>query len=83
MPPLCPPRCQSLAPPLVETILFFIVASRNADLKLHLQAGEQLNKILFAMDRIKYKRFWPRYTSDMYALKHKHPETWKAHEDGN
>ena len=41
----------------VETILFFISASRNADLSLHLQAGEALNKLFFAMDRIKYKDF--------------------------
>ena len=29
----------------VETILFFIEASRNADLALHLQAGEELSKL--------------------------------------
>ena len=40
----------------VETILYFVAASRNADLHLHLEAGEALSKLFFAMDRIKYKR---------------------------
>ena len=40
-----------------ETILYFVAASRNAD--LHLEAGEALSKLFFAMDRIKYKRLWP------------------------
>src|SRR6218665_1442647 len=43
----------------VEAILFFVAASRNADLELHLQAGEQLSKLFFAFDRIKYKRLGP------------------------
>ncbi len=67
----------------VETILFFISASRNADLSLHLQAGEALNQLFFAMDRIKYKRLWPRYIADMYMLKISYPETWKELEKGN
>jgi len=41
----------------VEVILHFVAASRNADLNLHLQAGKELNKIFFTMDRIKYKLF--------------------------
>ena len=49
----------------VETILFFVAASRNADLALHLVAGKALSKMLLAMDRIKYKRLWPRYIADM------------------
>ena len=44
----------------VETILYFVTASRNADLHLHLEAGEALSKLFFAMDRIKNKRLWPR-----------------------
>ena len=67
----------------VETILFFVAASRNADLNLHLQAGEALNKLYFAMNRIKYKGLWPRYIADMHALKNDHPETWKELELGN
>lgn len=67
----------------VEVILHFVAASRNADFNLHLQAGEELSKIFFAMDRIKYKRLWPRYISDMYALKSSHPETWRELEAGN
>jgi len=39
----------------VEAILFFVAATRNADLELHLQAREQLSKLLFASDWIKYK----------------------------
>jgi len=31
----------------VETILFFVEASRNADLNLHLQADEALSKLFF------------------------------------
>ncbi len=61
----------------VKTILFFISASRNAGLSLHLQAGEALNKLFFAMDRIKYKRLWPCCIADMYMLKINYPETWK------
>ena len=61
----------------VETILFFVAASRTADLALHLEAAEGLSKLFFAFDRIKYKRLWPRYISDMHDLKAKHPKTWK------
>ena len=43
----------------VETILYCVAASRNADLHLHLEAGEALSKLFFALDRIKYKRLWP------------------------
>lgn len=67
----------------VETILYFVAASRNADLHLHLQAGEALSKLFFAMDRLKYKRLWPRYIADMHALKTDHPDTWKELEEGN
>ena len=34
----------------VKTILFFIEASRNADIALHLAAGEALSKLFFAFD---------------------------------
>ena len=44
----------------VDTILYFVAATRNGDIHLHLQAGEALSKLLFAMDRLKYKRPWPR-----------------------
>ena len=67
----------------VETILFFVEASRNADIALHLEAGEALSKRFFAFDRIKYKRLWPRYIADMHELKTNHPATWKELEDGN
>ena len=67
----------------VETILYFVAASRNADLHLHLEAGEALSKLFFAMGRIKYKRLWPRYIADMYALKIDHPETWRELEESN
>lgn len=67
----------------VETILFSVAASRTTDLKLHLEPGEALNKLFFAMDRIKYKRLWPRYILDMYALKTNHPGTWRELELGN
>ena len=45
----------------VEAILFFVVATRNTYLELHLQAGEQLSKLFLAFDLIKYKRLCPRY----------------------
>ena len=61
----------------------FVAASRNADLALHLQAAEALNKFFFAFDRIKYKRLWPRYITDMYDLRINHPDTWKELEAGN
>jgi len=32
----------------VEAILLFVAATRNADLELHLKAGEQLSKLFFA-----------------------------------
>jgi len=67
----------------VETILYFVAASRNADLHLHLQAGETLSKLFFAMDRLKYKRLWPRYIADMHSLKTDHPDTWRELEEGN
>ena len=67
----------------VETILYFVAASRNADLHLHLEAGEALSKLFFAMDRIKYKRLWPRYIADIHALMIDHPETWIELEESN
>jgi len=67
----------------VEIILYFVAASRNANLHFYLQAGEALSKLFFAMDRLKYKRIWPRYISDMHALKTDHPDTWKELEEGN
>ncbi|KAE8288343.1 hypothetical protein D5F01_LYC12211 [Larimichthys crocea] len=67
----------------VETILSFIAATRNADLELHLQAGEALSKLFFAMDRIKYKRLWPRYIADMHDLRTNHPQTWEELRAGN
>ena len=67
----------------VEIILFFIESSRNSDLTQHLQAGEALNKLFFALDRIKYKRLWPRYIADMQELKRTHWETWHKLQNGN
>lgn len=67
----------------VESILFFVAASRSGDLNLHLQAGEALSKLFFAMDRLKYKRLWPRYIADMHALKNDHPDTWRELEKVN
>jgi len=67
----------------VEAILLFVAATRNADLELHLKAGEQLSKLFFDFDRIKYKRLWPRYIADMYDLRTNHPETWKELQTGN
>lgn len=60
----------------VETILLFVAASRNADLELHRQAGKALSKVFFSMDRIKYKRLWPRYIADMHDSKTDYPQTW-------
>ena len=34
----------------VEVVLFFVAASRNADMTLHLAAGERLSKLFFSMD---------------------------------
>ena len=67
----------------VEKVVLFIVASRSGDLHLHLQAGEALNSIFFAFDRIKYKRLWPRYISDMYEIEKRHPNTWRELLYGN
>ncbi len=67
----------------VEKAILFIAASRSGDLNLHLQAGETLNSIFFAFDRIKYKRLWPRYISDMYKLETTHPNTWNELSSGN
>ena len=63
----------------VETVLFFMVASRNEDLLLHLEAGEGLSKMFFSMDRLKYKRLWPRYIANMYDLRTNHPYTWRSY----
>ena len=67
----------------VESILFFVAASRSADLILHMQAAEELSKLFFTFDRIKYMRLWPRYIADMQELRTKHPQTWKELEEGN
>ena len=67
----------------VETILLFVADSRNADLELHLEAGEALSKVFFSMDRIKCKRLWSRYIADMRDLKTDYPQTWKELQTGN
>ena len=67
----------------VETILYFVAASRNANFELHLEAGEALSKLFFSMDRIKYKRLWPRYISDMHDLRKNHPATYRELQEGN
>ena len=67
----------------VETILYFVAASRNVDLHLHLEAGDAFSKLFFAMVRIKYKRLWPRYIADMHAPKIDHPEAWRELEESN
>ena len=54
---------------------FFVAASRNADMTLHLAAGEQLSELFFSLYRIKYKRLWPRYISDMHDLRTTYPDT--------
>ena len=59
----------------VETILFFVAASRNGNIDLHLKAGEALSKLFFAMDRLKYKRLWLRYLADLNSLKNNHQDT--------
>ena len=66
----------------VETITTFVAASRNADLDLHLEAGEALSKLFFAMDRLKYKRLWPRYLADMNNLKTVYADTWRELQKG-
>ena len=60
-----------------------MAASRNADLALHFEAGEALSKMFFAINRIKYKRLWPRDIADKYDLRTNHPSTWKDLEAGN
>ena len=67
----------------VETILFFVAASWNADLALHLEAEEALSKMLFAMEIKRYKRLRPRYIADMYDVRTNHPNTWRKLEVGN
>ena len=67
----------------VETSLFFVAASRYADLALHLEAGDALSKMFFAMDSIKYKRLLPRKIADMYDLRTNHPNIWRELEAGN
>ena len=36
----------------VEAILLFVAATRNTDLKLHLQAREQLSQLFYAFDLV-------------------------------
>ena len=67
----------------VEVVLFFLAASRNADMTLHLGAGEQLSELFFSMDRIKYNRLWPRYISDVHDLRTTYPDTWNERVGGS
>ena len=71
------------APGRNDLAINFIQSSWNADLTLHLEAGDALSKLFFALDRIKYKRLWPRYIANMHELKTKHPTTWRELEEGN
>jgi hypothetical protein len=55
------------------TTLYFVAASRNGDLHLHLQAGKELRKLFCAwMEKLKYKWLWQRYIADIHALKTEH-----------
>ena len=67
----------------VKTVMFFVAASRNCDLSLHLEAGKALSKLFFAFDRLKYKCLWPRYISDMYESQTKHSKTWQELQNGS
>ena len=60
----------------VEVFFFFVAASRNADMTIRVAAGEQLSKLFFSMYRIKYKRLWPRYISNMHDIRTTYPDTW-------
>lgn len=42
-------------------VLKFIKASHMSDIKLHIKTGEQIGKLFFSMDILKYMRLWPRY----------------------
>ena len=64
-------------------MLFFIESSRKSDLNIHLQTGEALNKPLFALDRMEYKRLWPQYIADMNEWWSTHPKIWHELETDN
>ena len=66
-----------------EHILVYISASRTGDFLLHLQATQNLAKIFFAFNRLKYQRLIPRYAADMYELQQNNPLIWNELVSGN
>jgi hypothetical protein len=67
----------------VHSLLDFISATQSGNLLEHLSAGQCINKIFFAMDRLKLMRLWPRYLSDMEAIQYDDPQLWDTFIDGN
>ena len=67
----------------VETILFFVAASRNADLALHLEAGEAPSKMLFAMDKKVEATLVKVHCRHIYDLRTNHPTTRSELKAGN
>ena len=68
---------------LLETLLLFILASRQQNWDLHLASLHHLFKYLFAFDMINYARLTPVYIAKMFSLKDKDPETWSMFNEGN
>lgn len=68
---------------LIETILNFIRATRQANWDLHLSSLERLARYFFVLDRIKYARMVPLYLAEMKSLQQTHRDVWAEFQSGN
>ena len=68
---------------MVQLVLLFIKAVRNADWDLHLSSLEAFTKYFFAYDKLHYARMIPLYLAEMKALKHTNPLIWEEFQNDN
>ena len=68
---------------MVERLFDFIEASRTRNWFLHLSAARDLMQDFVRMDRIKYRRVWAVYITDMVKLEMDDPDIWNSFMEEN
>ena len=67
---------------MVQLLLKFIRATREANWTLHLECVKEMLPWVFAYDRVNYCRYLCVYFLDMTVLSSTHPEAHKLLQDG-
>ncbi len=68
---------------MVQGLLQFIRAEREANWQLHLSATAELTPYFYCMDRTNYSRWLPIYLADMHLLQSAHPDVYEEFMKGN